>query len=76
MSSSNVYPVFAQSFISHARFATNEEIHCYMKTRAFEPMPEEGCFENEEFILSGIKPKNVLNANQTIFVIDAEIQMK
>ena len=77
MSSLNVYPVFAQPFIPNARFATFEEIEQYMQLMDFKPMGEEGYFENEEYILSDIKPKNVLNANNnTIFVIDAEIKKK
>ena len=76
MSSSNVYPVFAQPFIPNARFATLDEIGQYMHLMDFKPMGEEGYFESKEYILSDIKPKNVLNANNTIFVIDAEIQKK
>ena len=63
--------------IPNARFATEEEIAEYMCVRGFEPMIEEGYFENEQYILSDIKPKNVLrSADDTIFVIDAEIRKK
>lgn len=76
MSSSNVYPVFAQSFISNARFAMIEEINTYMQAMEFRPMKDDGYFENSNLILSDIKPKNVLFADNTIFVIDAEIKKK
>ena len=77
MSSSNVYPVFAQSFISNTRFATEHEIQEYMQSMGFTQMNEEGYFENERFVLSDIKPKNVLRSEDgTIFVIDAEINKK
>jgi len=43
----------------------------------FKPLADEGCFENNKYLLSDIKPKNVLCTNDgTIFVIDAEIQKK
>lgn len=77
MSSNNIYPVFVQSFISNARFATTDEIERFMGWMDFKPMLREGYFENDRFILSDIKPKNVLcTDNGTMFVIDAEIQSK
>ena len=77
MSSKNVYPVFAQSFIPDARFASKSEILEYMRSKGFVPMAEEGWFESEIFVVSDIKPKNVLcSSDGTIFVIDAEINKK
>ena len=77
MSSKNVYPIFAQSFIPAARFATEYEISEYMRSKGFEPMENEGWFESEKFVVSDIKPKNVLcSSDGTIFVIDAEINKK
>ena len=46
MSSSNVYPVFAQPFIPYARFATADEIKAYMMAMEFRPLKEEGYFES------------------------------
>lgn len=77
MSPSNVYPVFSQPFIPNTRFATDEEIMDFMLNRGFKSLTEDGYFENEQYILSDIKPKNVLRSiNGTIFAIDAEIQKK
>ena len=77
MSSSNVYPIFIQPFIPNARFATEQEITDYMQRLGFQPAPKDGEFENEQDILSDIKPKNVIcNASNDIFVIDAEVQIK
>ena len=77
MSRTNIYPVFAQPFVPNATFATEEEISEYMLSKGFCRIKEEGLFENEEFVLSDIKPKNVLRSpDGTIFVIDAEIQKK
>lgn len=72
-----LYPVFAQPFISDSRFATEQEINEYMHALGFKAMFQEGYFENESYILSDIRPKNVLcSQEKTIFVIDAEISKK
>lgn len=77
MSSSNVYPIFIQPFIPNTRFATKEEIAGYMQGLGFHPTSKEGEFENEQYIVSDLKPKNVIcNASNDIFVIDAEVQAK
>ena len=77
MSSSNVYPIFIQPFIPNARFATNEEIAGYMQSIGFHPTSKEGEFENDQYIVSDLKPKNVIcNASNDILVIDAEVQAK
>ena len=40
-------------------------------------MPDEGCFANDEFVLTDIKPKNVLRIiDDTMFVIDADVRRK
>lgn len=76
MSSGNVYPIFVQPFISNSRFATDDEICEYMNRIGFKQMDEEGYFENDMYILSDIKPKNVLCIDGDMYVIDAEISRK
>lgn len=77
MSPENVYPVFSQPFIPNSRFATKDEITEFMQNRGFRTLAEDGCFENEQYILSDIKPKNILRSvDGTIFAIDADIQKK
>lgn len=77
MSSSNVYPVFIQPFIPKARFATDKEIAEYMQSLGFSPTSTDGEYENELYVVSDLKPKNVIcNAADDIFVIDAEVQKK
>ena len=77
MSTTNVYPVFAQPFVPNARFATEDEITEYMLSKGFQQMPDEGCFANDEFVLTDIKPKNVLRTiDDTMFVIDADVRRK
>ncbi|MCQ2350429.1 MAG: hypothetical protein MJ003_00445 [Paludibacteraceae bacterium] len=77
MSKTNVYPVFAQPFVDNAEFATITEINEYMQSRGFAPTGQkEGQFSNGTYILSDIRPKNVLRTSDgTIFVIDAEISL-
>ena len=76
MSSQNVYPIFVQTFVPNARFATDDEIREYMSTIHFLPKDDDGVFENDNYIISDIKPKNVLYLDGDIFVIDAEIRKK
>ena len=77
MSSSNVYPIFIQPFVPNARFATDTEIAEYMQSIGFKPTSKEGEYENEQYIVSDLKPKNVIcNASNDVFVIDAEVQAK
>jgi len=43
----------------------------------FRPTSKEGEFENDQYIVSDLKPKNVIcNASNDILVIDAEVQTK
>lgn len=77
MSSSNVYPIFVQQLVAAARFATKEEIADYMDSLGFTPTSKDGEFENDTFIASDLKPKNVLFSSiGDIIVIDAEIDKK
>ena len=58
-------------------FATDEEILLYMEQKGFRPVDNEGNFENNEFMLSDIRPKNVLvSYSGAIVVIDAEVARK
>ncbi|MBQ9426290.1 MAG: hypothetical protein IJU36_01485 [Paludibacteraceae bacterium] len=75
MSSTHVYPVFSQPFVSSCRLATEQEITEYMTMRGFIRQEQDGVFASKDFLLSDIKPKNVLiEPDGTIFVIDAEIE--
>lgn len=75
MGESSAYPVFAQSFLSGAEFASQSEINEYMSSRGFASTGENGVYSNGIIILSDIKPKNVLRTgNGGIAVIDAEIK--
>ena len=76
MSSGNVYPIFVQTFIAKSRFATDDEICEYMNRIGFRQMNKDGYFENDIYILSDIKPKNVLYLEGDMYVIDAEIAPK
>ncbi len=75
MSESNAYPVFTQPFVDNVRFATPAEILSYMKSRGFEPQDKDGVFSDGKYILSDIRPKNVLASDDglAIFVIDADV---
>jgi len=74
MSETNVYPIFAQPFISNANYATKPQIDEYMLIKGFIPMEKDGYYRNDKYILSDLKPKNVLiTIDNNIFVIDAEI---
>ncbi len=77
MSESNAYPVFTQPFVDNVRFATPTEILSYMKSRGFEPKDKDGVFSDGKYILSDIRPKNVLASDDglAIFVIDADVVM-
>lgn len=77
MSESNAYPVFTQPFVDNVRFATPTEILSYMKSRGFEPQDKDGVFSDGKYILSDIRPKNVLASDDglAIFVIDADVVM-
>jgi len=75
MSETSVFPVFAQPFISKARFATKQEIDEYMLSRGFE-FVEAGKYSNGSILLWDIKSKNVLvGSDNNITVIDAEIDI-
>ena len=46
-----------------------------MKSRGFEPQDKDGVFSDGKYILSDIRPKNVLASDDglAIFVIDADV---
>lgn len=75
MSEDNAYPVFTQPFVDNVRFATSTEILSYMKSRGFEPQEKDGIFCDGKYLLSDIRPKNVLASEDglAIFVIDADV---
>ena len=77
MSETNAYPVFTQPFVDNVRFATTAEILAYMKSRGFEVQERDGVFYDGHYLLSDIKPKNVLASEDglAIFVIDADVQL-
>lgn len=73
--SNRVYPVYTQKYITNATFATTEQIDEYMRSKGFEPTGEEGEYGNSKYIVSDIKPKNVLATEDgLIAVVDAEIR--
>ena len=75
MSKDNAYPVFTQPFVDNVRFATPAEILAYMRSRGFEPQDKDGVFCDGIYLLSDVKPKNVLASEDglAIFVIDADV---
>ena len=77
MSDTNAYPVFTQPFVDNVRFATTAEILAYMRSRGFETQGRDGVFSDGHYLLSDIKPKNVLASEDglAIFVIDADVQL-
>ena len=77
MSEDNAYPIFIQPFVDNVRFATPSEILSYMKSRGFEPQEKDGVFCDGQYLLSDIKPKNVLASEDglAIFVIDADVSL-
>ena len=77
MSEDNAYPVFTQPFVDNVRFATQTEILSYMKSRGFEPQENDGVYSDGKYLLSDIKPKNVLASEDglAIFVIDADVML-
>ena len=77
MSEDNAYPIFIQPFVDNVCFATPSEILSYMKSRGFEPQEKDGVFCDGQYLLSDIKPKNVLASEDglAIFVIDADVSL-
>ncbi|MDR0618897.1 MAG: hypothetical protein LBG17_03240 [Bacteroidales bacterium] len=68
--------ILKQPFIDKAEGATPQEISDYMLSLGFEKINDR-TFENEEYVISDLKPENVLkNENGTIFVIDNRIETK
>lgn len=77
MSDTNAYLVFTQPFVDNVCFATTAEILAYMKSRGFEAQERDGVFSDGHYLLSDIKPKNVLASEDglAIFVVDADVQL-
>lgn len=77
LSEDNAYPIFTQPFIDNVRFATHSEILSYMNSRGFVQQEKDGVFCDGNYLLSDIKPKNVLASDDglVIFVIDAEVSL-
>ena len=70
----DVWPVFAQDYVSGARVATNEEIDAYMSALGFTPMGN-GRYTNGEIVAKDLHPRNVLaDADGDIYVVDAEFE--
>lgn len=69
----SIYPLLAQRYIERSRPATQVEIASYMKGLGFS-QTDEWTFSNSMYILSDLKPKNVLcDKDGDIFIIDVEI---
>ncbi len=72
----SVYPLVCQQYIKDGIPATLNEIDCYMAALGFEKI-EKGRYENDNFLISDILPKNVLkDETGDYYVIDAEIKLK
>lgn len=72
----SVFPVVKQQLIKGGKPAQNNEIDCYMAAIGFEKL-DLGKFQNREFLVWDILPKNVLkDESGDIFIIDIEIQYR
>ena len=70
-------PIIRQSLIKDSIPATNIEIETYMAAIGFMKTKVDGCFENPQFIVWDIVPRNVLkDKDGDIYIIDAEIKRK
>jgi len=73
-SETHVNPIFTQSFIDKARFATDEEITSFLSLRGFRPTGKDGEFSDGTYVVSDARPKNVLvTESGATFVIDADV---
>ncbi len=72
----SIYPIYKQSFVRNAEFATPEEIDFYMRALGFEKTSKEAEYSNGEYIISDLRPRNVLrDADGDIYVIDAGLEV-
>lgn len=73
----SIMPIIRQSLIKDSTPATNIEIETYMAAIGFMKTKADGCFENPQFIVWDIVPRNVLkDKDGDIYIIDAEIKRK
>ena len=57
-----------------ARFATTDEIQDYMEQKGFHVTGTDGEYSNDKYILSDMRPKNVLvSYSGAVAVIDADV---
>lgn len=69
----SVFPVVKQQHIKNGIPAKQNEIDCYMAALGFEKL-ETGRFQNNEFILWDVLPKNALkDESGDIYIIDLEL---
>ena len=72
-----VMPVVQQRLIKNARPATQIEIDTYMAAIGFEYMGIQGKFENNQYEVWDLLPRNVLKDSEgDVYIIDAEINKK
>ena len=71
----SVYPIVKQRFVSDATFATKEQIDNYMQSLGLKSTSKEGEYTNGEYVVSDVRPRNVLVSKQgNIYVIDADVK--
>ena len=71
-----IYPLFAQGYVENATASQPEEIQRHMHSLGF-TKTKEWTYENDRFIISDLKPKNVLkDADGDFYIIDAEIAIR
>jgi len=72
-----IMPVIQQRLIKNARPATQIEIDTYMAAVGFENVGAPGRFENSQYEVWDLLPRNVLkDAEGDIYIVDAEINRK
>jgi hypothetical protein len=70
----SVYPILRQRFVQGASFASFEEIDGHMLSLGFHKTKKEAEYTNGQFIVSDLRPRNVLkDADGDIYIIDAVI---
>jgi len=68
--------VLKQPFVDNVEHANYQEISDYMKSLGFQKINNH-TFENDEYIVSDLHPRNVLkNSDGTMFIIDNRIEIK
>ena len=70
-------PVMQQKLIKNAVPASSVEIDTYMAAIGFKKKDAQGWFENQNYVVWDLLPRNVLkDAEGDIYIIDAEINRK